>query len=1133
VTNINLKELHIKGGGNVQYVWQVAGMPWAVCESAALKALLDASTAARRAIFGTAVDGSAAYIADTPARCPIFTGLEHPGKTSWELQEIKGALSGGSWSVEIADRNLGHTWENFGSTNAAGTPREGLPGVHHIAQPLIDDTCAYAELAHDLEYDGTSLVVDQIGKATDWEEAVELDVGADGYRLAWIGGECLVLDNSVAGGTTVTILSRGAFMSRPQNHLVDVQGASPIVYDLPPSVAGQMCTLWACHMNAANSKLLATPIAIRNGRVSPDITTDQGITKININPILDNLDEEFTADFANQAMIRRFCFTRDESGTDGEHVLNHFQAPHLIIKERDIVDTNDYQNKNIWLCAQSEYVYFETKQDVIDALLNELACCSAATGSDANEQQVSGDGTANNGYVSLLFSYTWNDGYLYQKSGVNGSGVEGVAITTARLSLLGGPLAWLFNLGAVYNDKPVQGYACAKDALEYSPAPWFFYAYYCNWSEHPMPYYTVEDLVVTFEAPPDSLKDPWMICDGASYDGIPVSIHHLGNTPEERGRWCAAFYYEWLWNYSADCADWTFADDACRGAQVENALAIFDDKLFISPQSIYKNVLAVGNVITLGFPNDYKKEADGTPAGRYATATIATYSDDPLNCYITMNLAPTKIDGHPSPFRYGTGIFDIPALCRKSKPEHYWHSFLTEWLIQPSMALSADNLSDIFRSMLGDPNASMSLPYKIVKSNVNGFTTQGDLWSMIDWTDFDKQTQTIKSLLGLVYWIDINMSVNIRSAFWNECLLHGISPVLEFGWNSAITHQQWWIRFRKLGPANLSHAEFAGRTLTESNLKENTGVKEIHSHTWIANKIECEMNYEDEKYFTKIAASYRSSFIQGANETGTIKIKSQISHFTESDDNMEMLTAHLRGIIRYFAVPNWAQKCTTQINTLYNLPLGRECLVTNRAARNPATHSLGLSEHPAFMVRVEHDLGGDGSMACTYRLATQATYGWAPSCKVLANNSTKSIVGGVYKITCTPVVHAFSDSTMRADQMWFDCFTFNWAMGYVAKDCACDDYLVIAHELGNTTPTLIGGNAKLSVLSVAYTPAAQIVLVDGSAGHTHYNNWDTTKIHVISFDTWDNCEACQKKWIFFADNNNEIGADDDPAFTWL
>ena len=1154
MTTIGIKELHIKGGGNVQYLWHVSGMPWAVCESDALRDLLDASTTARRAIFGLALDGSSAYIADTPARCPIFPTLQRPGKTSWTLNEIKGQLSGGSWSVKLLDIPLAHTWINFGSTG-----REGLPGVHHVAQPMVDSTAYYAELAADLEYNGASLVVDQIQGGTTWETAVESDVSASGYRLAWMGGECMVLDNSIASNTTATILSRGAFITRPQKHAVDPQGASPIVYDLPPSIAGQMCTLWACHMNDTGSVLLSTPVPIRTGRVSPDIKTDEGMTRIGINPILDNLNEEVTCDYGNEAHIMRYCFTRDDSGTDVSHVTSHFQHPHLIILERDITGADDgnYHCKSIWLCDQNSHVYFETLDDVLTALEDELAKCSSEAGGAANHTQVSGNGVGTNGYVELDYNYVMKDGYLYQTTGINsnashgGTSDEGDSILANETSLLNGPLAWLFNLGGIYNNKDQ-----ALAELTYSPSPWFFYARTITGMEGDPPY----TVGITYLAPPWPIvgDKPWMVCAGGSNVGdwdFQNTVYNLGTTTIERNKWRAKYYYEWLWDYD-HCSEWegvagsTPNSPNIWGAEIFDTLLIYGDKLYLNPQYLADSSLASSDNIILGKPTDYKYDGysqfcNNVAAPRYAQATIDAITTDEDDYYLTVTTPITAVPGHPSPFRYGSGIFWIYEIERRMATGfdpaawvvpstggtlYAFDNSLDPWSITDNNAIESDKLSDIFRALLGDPNGGITLPSSVSRSNIIGFTTQGDLWSMIDWDDLDNQTESVRDLLGLKYWIDLGTKINIATAFWNELLLHGVAPVLEWGYNPANTREQWWIRFRKIGPANLSQAGFGGRTLEEKNLKVGTTTTETHSHTWIANKITGEMNFEKTKYMAKFEITYRSSFLQGADETGTIKIQSQISHYTPTPTNNVYLTAHFRSLMRFFAQPNWANKCTALINTMYSVALGREVLVTDRSAHDPATHILGLTEKPAFVVKMDHDVGGNGTLGITYRMSNQATYGWAPSVYIAKDSSTKSDAGGVYTITCTPEIHVFSTSHMRQDQMWFDCYNWNLATGYTAKTCSCANYKVIAYQLGGMTNPMIGGSGELQVTSVTTGPT--IVLRDTSAGHTHYDNWFTTEAHEISFDTWDNCEACQKKWIFHADDNNTLGAAGDPAFRW-
>jgi len=51
------------------------------------------------------------------------------------------------------------------------------------------------------------------------------------------------------------------------------------------------------------------------------------------------------------------------------------------------------------------------------------------------------------------------------------------------------------------------------------------------------------------------------------------------------------------------------------------------------------------------------------------------------------------------------------------------------------------------------------------------------------------------------------------------------------------------------------------------------------------------------------------------------------------------------------------------------------------------------------------------------------------------------------------------------------------------------------------------------------------------AGHAAL--WDNTAKYVILFDEWDECEACQKLFVFASDKTNTLGSTNDPPMRWV
>lgn len=1113
------------GAANVGYVFHVSGQPWAIATSQAVADLIDADTvdySTREAIFGVAEDGDGNVICHTIAETPIFVGLEQPGKISWKLDEAKGAITGGSWKAVVSDKELGHTWLHCGSTAADGTVRRGLPGVHHMAMPMVDDTCAFVELAEDFLAGDTTLVVENRSTGSIWEDAVEDDATSAGFRVAWMNGEALILDNNVTGTDpelNVTVLWRGAFRSRDQNHTTEESGANPLIYDVAPSIVGQTCYLHAVYMNDAGTSLLSDPVEIRQGKVSPDIQTKNGMTTIRVNTIFDNLDETFTAKGFKNGILGKYVFTRDETGTASNGSTNgveyKFEMPHLVIKEWDSGDSK-YYNRNLWLCDRLSSVVFDTLEEVMNAVQAEIDACWEAYDEQNSGDSLAGVPTADNNKINLNYHYTWDKQHcILIQDDSDGT----------HISWISGICAWMFNMGPIIND-----IADAVEQLANYPDPFCFYGVFTSGNGD-----SGETTITT--------PHPWMTCAIEGGTTPTSNVQWLGtyDDPAARRAWQATYLYMWQWDYSADgLEEWQMGSGSyAGGGKKETSFSLLSNYLYLftgislGPSS--PPALSVGDTITLGKKNDWHVDSNNAAAPRYCQATISAIAADGFYTRLTLSPTLSKITGYPTPFRYGAGIFYIPALESYAKNGQFSSDpdvrALNPWKIQTSYALTGDTLSDIFKAILGDSTGGSTANAYCRKNNIIGFTNEDDLVSIIDWDSLDDESAGAKENLGIVYYLSLDSSFNILDALWNECLLHGISPTLE--WDD--TKKIFLIRFRKFGPVNLSQAYFGGRTLTESDLQKDTGVTESHSNAWLANEIQLKMNYEVDKHLVDFSIPYESSFIPKKDgERGVVKIESMISHIpgleNMDDDQKESLIENFRNNLLHFAQPQWSNQCNGTARLIYKLALGRECLVTDRAASEPITHAPGLSEKPAYVTAIDFDLGGKMQYNVTYRIATKGTYGWAPAVKVAANNSTKM---GDHTIDCTAVAHTFTPTTGRTDCSYFDCLNYNLSYGtYVDKACSCADYKVIAFETGDITPTLIGGSGELTITDVV--PGSNtFTLVDGSGADTHYNNWDVTKDHYIIFDEYDEVEDCQKYWVCACDDNSTLGTDADVGHRWI
>jgi hypothetical protein len=267
--------------------------------------------------------------------------------------------------------------------------------------------------------------------------------------------------------------------------------------------------------------------------------------------------------------------------------------------------------------------------------------------------------------------------------------------------------------------------------------------------------------------------------------------------------------------------------------------------------------------------------------------------------------------------------------------------------------------------------------------------------------------------------------------------------------------------------------------------------------------------------------TYNSGFAMNRKPSRSIRVASLLSHIGATKEAAEQYFSQL---LYRFSRPEPILKARLSLNAFLDVALGREAAVTDATARNPYDHVLGLTDKPALITAISYDWI-NGVMNVSYRLSDEVLYGWAPACYVTANNSTKD---GGSQITCQSELHEFSRITDRVDCMWFDCYYWNPSTNtYTAKTgCGCADYKILAFERYKKAITPL----EFDVTSVSST--GQIIIEDQDGADANYNAWDVTKNYVLIFADWDDVETCQQKFVYFADDNDSLGAGSDRGMRW-
>ena len=622
----SFKEILETGGGNIQFLFHVSGYPWAVATSQDLVTQLDdaAHVSQRRTIFGSEnfIGESNDYWAEDTSLCPIFPTLEVPGKQEVKLHEGKGELSVGNWTVEIRDRELGHTWEHGGSTAF-----RGLPGVHHVLGPDYDSSVGWGYLTSNCEISDTTFTV-QEQSGTTMKDAIDA-ASSFPFRLLWINQECIAVDatSSVDGASYTCEIAtdaggrkgRGLFRSKHASHYTEYYSHhDPIVSDTPFSIIDKPCWLWAVVLTDDGSDILVDPVCVRFGQVSPNISTSDGVTKIGVLGTFKQLDNDIrTPVFAEH--LDRYIFTRQ--AWDGSTLSMKKQAPHLRIYEFD--SSGDKTVHDIWLCARhgsgTSVVEFDTVDDVLGALGEELSLCS-----EGSSAQVSGDATM--GLVDLVYQYSIEGGQITQSQHVDST------VPVYYRSLISGPLAWLFNLGPVFN--MIDTGLSRMQGLR----PWIFSArtLYSNETR-------------------TALDNPWRVCnvsketiDDGSFnedeEDVLAAIHLV---PHDA--WVTPYFYQ----YPYDADDW-------ENGRVPPFIweETFEDRMYLPTNTLYfrqdtdLDNLNVGDKFVVGKHHDHIAARP-----RIMKGTIDTTGTTNNYPYITVSdyLYPLS-NLYSSPACYGVGL---------------------------------------------------------------------------------------------------------------------------------------------------------------------------------------------------------------------------------------------------------------------------------------------------------------------------------------------------------------------------------------------------------------------------------------------------------------------------------------------
>jgi len=444
--------------------------------------------------------------------------------------------------------------------------------------------------------------------------------------------------------------------------------------------------------------------------------------------------------------------------------------------------------------------------------------------------------------------------------------------------------------------------------------------------------------------------------------------------------------------------------------------------------------------------------------------------------------------------------------------------------LRNSEAIIGDKLSDIIRALMGDTSAAVQVPAYRALTWVPFFIDETNAIDFTSLIDYDSMDAIFEHPFGEgQYILSVDEKTNLYNAFASEVLYHRAGMAYEYD----AADKRWKIRFRRIGPINVSVANGEGRIINLSNLSLGSGPPtDFHS---------------DEPTYTQLTlkASGRefppivdktTKMLAPKVSNKSIKVEPVISQSATLSDATDQTTTEIYrlygdGLLRYFTEPTFSQRCELTIEGTYKATLGRDCLVTNPSARDQFTHAQGLTDAAAMVTEYRRDLSR-ARVRINYKLTSSPVYGWAPAVLV---DSAGTIDSDQVDFDLSDFTNnEFSDGTFdRKDIYWFDCINWDPVTQEVSeRDCNCGDYRILAIKYNTQTPGTI-----LSFTCSIDLDASTVTFTERVAGHAAL--WDDTAEYVIIYDEWDDCVSCQKKFVFASDKSNTLGTGSDSPFRWV
>jgi hypothetical protein len=1164
-----LPSYYSQGGGNLAHVFFVAGYPWAVTDKPELIDALwftgsvdnEEKKYLREKMFGAGFfepSGWSSNYKPSWHKVNIFPMLLKCGAETWRADRTKGVLSSGGWSVKIQDAipevyAKGDTkWVH----KADGDEIRGLEGLHRVAELEHSEVHSWGFLKEyfpKIEGYGASpqppetITIEEMTPGRLWDRVDGL--GSSEYVFLWIGKECIVVDSidsgtwtaddpdyslSICQSSTSVATGRGMFRTRPDNHMVGTStDVVPIISDVPPSIVGQYCYLYEIPLTDDGSLLYDdddNPVfgQVREGIVSQDITTQDGVTTVKVLASTKalELDTKVIQEVSDATEhLGKYVFTRSpDSGTTEADIVPYWQSPHLVVAycgwTYDGFETTC--KVPIWLCPPGESIVFDSYDELLQATKDE--CVRVILNESDDSYTIAG------GFVKPL---------ILRLRGLYSTNIPGQLFY--GYMHFSGPLAWVLGMGYPRVTGTAEGTSPGQYSFSNAASEESLYSGYVavinddeefgktsRYEKYKTGY---KDFIWNMEicdhkldtVNPFANTKEWLSHSTAfsldpadwDWDEMPGALY---------SEFRAEYYIGWDW-INQQPGNFNFALSGYPGSgHLESTTyfyfpAISDDspQVPVLPTHEYfdEDSLVQNEKIDFG--------AEGGPVPVLTGELSENPAEDSdMDCYI-LDIKDDRLEEvQDGSIMWGMSLFYIPILVAGGDLEEAADT-QDPHRIKKSQHVDGYILSDIFRTLMGETRSPFYLAPELTLSHVPFFTTSPsagkfaeDHVSIIDWDSMNANFDQITA--HHTYRLDIHEFRSVLDILKHETLMHACGMVRE--WDSTNSMFRW--RFRKLQGLNKTEAYISGRKLTETEIAGGIK-KEIHNFEQVANAIEFEARHVDLEESNITFKIIGDRTIALNDDFQVIEIKPELTRFVKTDmffDVSVVLKDYFRKLLRTLSRKRVANECKLNRIGVFKATLGREILITDPAARVPRTHAIGMDDEPCRVISWRWNID---TQKCDIQFTVgggDASFGWAPSCRLESGNFTTHTTYW----TGTPNDHDFTRDDQALDLYYFDCYDLWDPANPVARSCGCGNYSVFAYEEGSIGATPLEFTANI------YDDSGTMKITLTGADTASI---DTGKDYVITFAKYDDCEDCQKYYIFGADNNLTIGTGSEPAMRWV